>query len=93
MYKSLKDGQERWTGLISEPVEIKWANQDKDLTGGINRLATKIFELRKKLVERKIEEKKKDGRKAKGKTAGKLKEDDGLSELELELEEDRKSVV
>lgn len=90
VYKSLKYGQERWTGLISEPVEIKWVNEDKDLTGGINRLAIKVFELRKKLAEGKIEEKKKrrkDGLKAKGKSAGKPKDDGGLSELELELEE------
>ena len=90
VYKSLKDGNERWTGLISEPVEIKWVNEDKDLTGGINRLAIKIFELRKKRVEGKIEEKQKkkeDGLNAKGKSASKIKEDDGLSELELELEE------
>ncbi|KAF8425478.1 hypothetical protein EV426DRAFT_701442 [Tirmania nivea] len=88
IYRSLRDGDESWTGLISEPVEVKWVSEEKDLTGGINGLSKRIFDVRKKRVERRIEEKKNNVGKAKGKKEqGKVKEDDGLSELELELEE------
>lgn len=85
-YKSLIDNGERWSGLISEPVEIKWVSDKADLTGGINKLAIKIFDIRKKRLEQKIEDKK-NAEQGKSKESGKTQEDDGLSELELELEE------
>lgn len=87
IYRSLRDGDESWTGLISEPVEIKWVSDEKDLTGGINGLSKRIFGVRKKRVEGRIEEKKNEGEGKGKKGQGKVKEDDGLSELELELEE------
>ena len=87
MYKSLRDRDESWTGLVSEPLEVKWVSEEKDLTGGINGLSKRIFEVRRKRVERRIEEKK-NGGKGKGKQGpGKVTEDDGLSELELDLDE------
>ena len=87
MYRSLRDGDESWSGLISEPVEVKWASDEKDLAGGINGLSKKIFDVRKKRVEGRIEDKKNEGKGKGKKSQGKVKEDDGLSELELELEE------
>ncbi|RPB27019.1 hypothetical protein L211DRAFT_834690 [Terfezia boudieri ATCC MYA-4762] len=85
IYRSLRDGDESWAGLISEPVEVKWISDEKDLSGGINGLSKRIFDVRKKRVEGRIEEMKNEG-KRKGKK-GQGKEDVGLSELELELEE------
>lgn len=86
-YRSLRDDNDAWTGLVSEPVEIKWTKQKKDLTGGINGLAKAIFDIRKKRVAARIEEKR-NGNAGKGKSAAEVKKgDDKLAELELELEE------
>ncbi|KAF8460604.1 hypothetical protein BDZ91DRAFT_415230 [Kalaharituber pfeilii] len=89
VYKSLRDGDERWTGLVSEPVTVEWVNEEKDLTVGINALAAKIFEIRKARTQKKIEEKKKPGYKPpKPVKPEELEADeDGLAEFELELEE------
>jgi hypothetical protein len=36
-----------WTGLVSEPVAVQW-KEGKDLSEGLNGLAVKLFEARKK---------------------------------------------
>jgi hypothetical protein len=36
-----------WTGLVSEPVEVQW-KEGKDLSEGLNAMAVKLFEARKK---------------------------------------------
>lgn len=36
-----------WTGLVSEPVPVQW-KQGKDLSEGLNGMAVKLFEARKK---------------------------------------------
>ncbi|KAL7274798.1 hypothetical protein RUND412_002297 [Rhizina undulata] len=49
------------TGLVSEPVAIKWKS-GKDLTGGVTELAVKAFEERRKAAEKERGE----GKKGKG---------------------------
>ena len=86
-YKALRSGDERWSGLVSEPVVVPWIDDKKDLTGGINALAIKIFELRKKRAEKHIAEKKEAANSGASKKSGAVKEDDGLADLEREMEE------
>lgn len=38
-----RDAKDGWSGLVSEPVNIKW-KKDQDLTGGMLDLACKIYE-------------------------------------------------
>lgn len=40
-WRYAKDG---WAGLISEPVDIKWKSEEKDLTGGMLALAKQIYD-------------------------------------------------
>lgn len=39
-WRNAKDG---WSGLVSEPVSIKWKSADKDLTSGMLDLANQIY--------------------------------------------------
>lgn len=39
-----------FAGLVSEPVEIRWKSKEKDLTGGLLRLALEAWEEEKKLT-------------------------------------------
>ncbi|KAF4585526.1 NAP family protein [Ophiocordyceps camponoti-floridani] len=40
-WRRAKDG---WSGLVSEPIDIRWKSPEKDLTGGMLSLARKIWE-------------------------------------------------
>ncbi|PHH79002.1 hypothetical protein CDD80_5855 [Ophiocordyceps camponoti-rufipedis] len=40
-WRRAKDG---WSGLVSEPVDIRWKSPEKDLTGGMLSLVRKIWE-------------------------------------------------
>ncbi|KAI5799307.1 hypothetical protein DFH27DRAFT_560279 [Peziza echinospora] len=82
-FKSLRDGDESWAGLVSEPAVIEWESDAEDLTGGVNALAKKIFELRRLRVERKIQRIKAGVKREKGAAA----DADGVDRLELELAE------
>lgn len=41
--------KDNWTGLVSEPVQIRW-KKGKDLTHGLTDAATKLWEARQRLV-------------------------------------------